>query len=397
MFGFERKIWAFVREHLLLFLMIFVTLLSLLMRYSMRDYVSDDMICALSPWYDEIRAGGGLAALGRQVGNYNIPYQTLIALLTYLPIAPLYGYKIISVIFDYLLAAAAGILVWKLTKDRLRAVLAYAAVTVLPPVIMNSAMWAQCDAIFTFFCLVCVICLLDGRYSPAFIAYGAALAFKLQAVFLLPFLFFFYAREKKFSFLHFLWIPAVMMLLSLGGILQGRGILSFFTIYFEQTQEQLKISSNYPSFWNLMVLDNSLDHYPVLHKYCILFTLAVLAAELTVLSRKVSRFTSRSWLKTAFFTVYTCVLFLPNMHERYSYLYLILGLIIAVLDVKTAPAFLVLLTVDMQIYNVFLLKSAYTLPWTMLVLVNIFCFAWYGFHGWKKIARRSVSLPASGS
>ena len=57
----------------------------------------------------------------------------------------------------------------------------------------------------------------------------------------------------------------------------------------------------------------------------------------------------------------------------------------------------VLLTVDMQIYNVFLLKSAYTLPWTMLVLVNIFCFAWYGFHGWKKIARRSVSLPASGS
>ena len=142
MFGFERKIWAFVREHLLLFLMIFVTLLSLLMRYSMRDYVSDDMICALSPWYDEIRAGGGLAALGRQVGNYNIPYQTLIALLTYLPIAPLYGYKVISVIFDYLLAAAAGILVWKLTKDRLRAVLAYAAVTVLPPVIMNSAMWA---------------------------------------------------------------------------------------------------------------------------------------------------------------------------------------------------------------------------------------------------------------
>ena len=85
------------------------------------------------------------------------------------------------------------------------------------------------------------------------------------------------------------------------------------------------------------------------------------------------------------------------MHERYSYLYLILGLIIAVLDVKTAPAFLVLLTVDMQIYNVFLLKSAYTLPWTMLVLVNIFCFAWYGFHGWKKIARQSVSLPASGS
>ena len=391
MFGFEEKFWAFAKKHLLIIFTIFVTLVSLLMRYSLRKYVSDDMINALLPWYEEIRAGGGFAALNHQVGNYNIPYQTLIALVTYFPVSPMYGYKIISIVFDYLLGAAVAFLVWTRTKDRLRTVIAYSAAIVLPTVIMNSAMWAQCDAIFTFFCLVSLICVIRGKYTPGMIAFGAALAFKLQAVFLLPFLFFYYARERKFSFLQFLWIPAVMIVLSLGGILQGRSVFSCFSVYFQQTQEQLKISSNYPSFWNFLIQDNSTDHYPVFHKYCILFTIVALAAEIAVLSRKCRRITETAWLKIAFFTVYTCVLFLPNMHERYSYLYMILGLVIAVMDLRTAPVFLLLLTVDMQIYNVFLLKSAHTLPWALLSLINLLCFAWYGFCGWRRIIRQEAS------
>ena len=58
----------------------------------------------------EISRGGGLASLRHQTGNYNVLYQTAIALMTYLPMNPLTKYKALSILFDYVLAAGTGVL-----------------------------------------------------------------------------------------------------------------------------------------------------------------------------------------------------------------------------------------------------------------------------------------------
>jgi Gpi18-like mannosyltransferase len=66
----------------------------------------------------------------------------------------------------------------------------FAALAVLftPTVILNSSFWGQADAIHTTFLLACLYFLVTRREIPAFIAFGVAVAFKLQAIFLAPLL-----------------------------------------------------------------------------------------------------------------------------------------------------------------------------------------------------------------
>ena len=50
-------------------------------------------------------------ALAQGVGDYNVLYQTLICLFSYIPLggmSPMYLYKAVSIFFDFLLALVCG-------------------------------------------------------------------------------------------------------------------------------------------------------------------------------------------------------------------------------------------------------------------------------------------------
>ena len=85
MFSCEQKCidWLLKRREVLLVLVI--TVIGGLARLSGRGFISVDARDYLLPWFDTIQQNGGLAALSEQVGNYNVFYQFLIALMTYLP------------------------------------------------------------------------------------------------------------------------------------------------------------------------------------------------------------------------------------------------------------------------------------------------------------------------
>ena len=153
MFKIEKRFLEWVEKHILLFCVIGVTLISMIIRYSFREIISNDAYWCLLPWYDVIKENGGIYALGSQVGDYNMLYQFLIAIFTYLPIEPLSAYKLLSCIFDYLLAAAMGYFVYDFSeKDRvLKGAMAYMLVLMSPIVFLNSSYWGQCDAIYTCF------------------------------------------------------------------------------------------------------------------------------------------------------------------------------------------------------------------------------------------------------
>ena len=111
----------------------------------------------------------------------------LLALSTYVPIDPLVSVKIISCAFDVLLALMAFRLVALARPgSRWLPVIAGAMVLGLPTVIMNSAAWGQCDAIYSSLGLAALYLLITGRAVAAWALSGLSLAFKLQAVFLLP-------------------------------------------------------------------------------------------------------------------------------------------------------------------------------------------------------------------
>lgn len=65
-------------------------------------------------------------------------------------------------------------------------IVAAAVVLLLPTVVINGADWGQCDSIYAAFCAGSLYFLLRHRPIWAGVLLGAAIAFKLQAVFFLP-------------------------------------------------------------------------------------------------------------------------------------------------------------------------------------------------------------------
>src|SRR5713226_4289036 len=77
---------------------------ALLLRVLALSHVADDYAVFLGPWYDHLRDHGGFRGLRDDVANYNVTYLYVLAGLTYLPVNPLTGIKIVSILFDGLLA-----------------------------------------------------------------------------------------------------------------------------------------------------------------------------------------------------------------------------------------------------------------------------------------------------
>ena len=146
----ESKVIDFIKKHILLFLLVAVTIIAIFLRACGMDFKSDDFNSFLNPWWSIIRLND-FNGLATQVGNYNIPYQVIIYLMTLLQLKSLYAYKIVSIIFDFVLAISTAMLVYSFAKNnrRLKAILTYSAVLLSATVIFNSSFWAQCDSIYT--------------------------------------------------------------------------------------------------------------------------------------------------------------------------------------------------------------------------------------------------------
>lgn len=144
----ERQIADYIASHLISVAFVVVTVLGILIRIPLRYQISGDAGVFLLPWYETILENG----IESPVGNYNLPYQFAIYIMTKLPLKPLYAYKLLSCGFDLLLAAICALLIFKITRKWDRTLLGYCAVLLSPVVILNSAAWAQCDSIYVFFC-----------------------------------------------------------------------------------------------------------------------------------------------------------------------------------------------------------------------------------------------------
>ena len=158
--------------------------------------------------------------------------------------------------------------------------------------------------------------LFEKKYVPSFLLLGVALAFKMQMIFILPFFLFYYFLEKKYSILNFILILAGWYGLSIPGILMRGNWLEPYQLYFQQTDTHRLMWLNFPSFWILVG-----DNYEMLKKPAILITVSVLGMALAYAMYKGKRLEQPlAFLQMAAWTAWTCILFLPAMHERYSYM-----------------------------------------------------------------------------
>ena len=384
----EKRVLDWIQQHLFVIFCVAITLCSMLIRFSFRDFVSGDSRAFLLPWWEEIHAKEGIYALKEQVGNYNMLYQFLIAIMTYLPIKPLYEYKILSIIFDYLLAITVGYMIYDiLDRDRYKGGLAYAAVIMSPIVILNSSAWAQCDAIYVFSIVLSLLFMFRERYILSFIMFGIAFSFKLQAVFILPFFIFLYFYKKKFSALNFLLIPLMMCVTAIPSLIMGRGIGEIFENYFAQIDTYTSLAINYPSVW--VVFNNAVSP-ETLKVPAIIVTVSILGVLMYMWLSKGHDWGRREMLYAAFIMAYTCVLFLPKMHERYGYLYEILAIAIAFINKKTILLCIVLNTVSMVTYGSYLYDAGYNAR--ILAVVNGLTYIFYLFLLMPGLLKRNEAM-----
>lgn len=332
----ESKAIDFIKKYNLLFLLGAITILAVFIRICGMDFQSDDFNSFLNPWWGIIKYNDftGLAA---QVGNYNIPYQIIIYLMTLLPLNALYAYKVVSIIFDFVLAISTAMLVYSFAKSnaRLKAVIAYSAVLLSATVIFNSSFWAQCDSIYTSFIILAILFLHKDKPIASFVFIGIAFAFKLQTVFILPVLLYYWISTKKISILHFFIIPAVDVIMCLPAIIMGRPFIDIITIYAEQTDYGKLIQMNCPNFYALMCDGNDITYYYLFKQFSVFLTIAVLGIMMCIIiCKKVDLKNIEVFLLTTAWTVFTCIMFLSSMHERYGYLLDIILIVYAAVSAK---------------------------------------------------------------
>lgn len=336
MTGSERKFFDFIQKNIIFIFLGTVTVCGTLLRAFGMDFQSDDFNSFLNPWWSQIQYGG-INGLAKQVGNYNIPYQIITYILTLLPFSALHSYKLLSIIFDFVLAVSATMLVYSFSKKyaKIKAAVTYALTFCSITVILNSSFWAQCDSIYVAFILLSIYFLEKEKNIASFIFVGIAFAFKLQTVFILPFYIFYYISTQKISILHFLIIPITDVVMCLPAVLLGRPVKDIIEIYLVQTDYGKLIQMNCPNFYALICNGNDMTYYYLLKSFSIILTLTILGSVLCfAIYKKIDMTDKENILLTAIWTVFTCIMFLSSMHERYGYLIDILAIIYAMLNTK---------------------------------------------------------------
>lgn len=374
-FKFEERILKWMNEHILALAFAAAVILSIAIRYFLRNFYTTDADLCLIPWYNAIKDNGGLLGLGKPVEglNYSFTYQLLIALMTYLPIEPLYAYKILSCIFDYLLAGAVAYLVYDIVENNKleKTLLSFIMVSCSPVVLMDSAAWAQCDSIYTFWVVLSIIFLRKEKYIPAFIYYGVGFAFKFQSVFALPFFLFYYFYKRKFSVLHFGLIPVTMTILALPSLVQGRTISEMIHIYTDNTSLHTSISNGFPTFWRLLNDGTGAEGYTFLKYAAMALTVVILGSFMYMWIRNNINLNNVNIILIAFILTYSTIIFLPAMHERYGFIFEILAIVIVFIEIKTIPLLIGITCLSLTTYGVYLFNNTVN-EWFLAVINFVF-------------------------
>ncbi len=369
----ESKIHNFLDENKNIIFFVVITALALLVRIAGFDYISQDMKGYLVRWFDKVSKLGGIKSLGTRVGEYNVIYQFLISVMTYIKMDSVHLYKILSLIFDYLLAVYAAIFVVDVKGKKIFSTffnITYAVVLFLPTVFLNSSFWGQCDSIYSSFLIIFIYYLYKEKYTKAFVFFGLALGFKLQAIFILPFVIAYYFYKKRFSILNLLISFGVFYLLNSIGLFFGRNFFEPIKVYTDQVKIYEKMWLNFPSFWQLIGKD-----YDWLHTASVFVTVTALGILLLVIMSGYKKMESaEDFLSVCALFMWTALLFLPAMHERYSYFLDILFIILCFVNIKYLKFALANVVINFLTYGKYLFKMPEITQWHVIVYV-----VFYGF------------------
>ncbi len=309
-----------------------------MIRWKLMPVESADYWGFLEGWMTQIRSGGGFRSLSQSISNYTAPYMYLMCLVSYITDNDLYGLKMISVFFDYSAAAAVFLIIYEMSGNVKKSILGMTVLLLSPTVILDGAYWCQCDIIYTGFLLYALYFFLKGNSRCCLIFTGISFAFKLQAVFILPFFIIMWLKKRTVKLPDFLWIPVIYVISSLPAYLFGRDFKELMTVYFEQTNTYPWGTLEYPNIYALLgEAMPDMRHAAEVSGAGTFMTIMILGCIAYYLYTKNIKITDELAVTLALFTVALIVYSLPHMHDRYGFLIDLLGIIYGTVRVRRLP------------------------------------------------------------
>ena len=293
-----------------------LTLLAFLLRALVLNYETSDYTYFLTNWVSFFRDGGGFRALRSSIGNYNIPYLYFLALFSYSSIRDLYLIKLLSILFDVLLAWGGLRLCARFSDSAWKKLACFFTLLFLPTVYLNGALWGQCDSVYTAMAVLALALALEDKPVRSMICLAVSFGFKLQAVFVMP-VFAVLLFNGKLKWKHLLIFPLSYVILVLPAVLAGRPFLDTLTLYLSQTGSigsglNYNSSSIFAIFWYLQDTETA-SAFAVIAAFVYMLLLLGLAW------RYREKLSDKAVLLLAALMAVGIPFLLPHMHDRYFF------------------------------------------------------------------------------
>ncbi len=362
-----------------------------MIRWKLMPIESADYWGFLKDWMQQIREGGGYRSLGHQISNYTSPYMYIMCLLSYVSKNDLYALKIVSVIFDYAASIAVFLIVFQLSRDIRKSILGMAALLLSPTVILDSAYWCQCDIIYTTFILYALYCFFKDDSKWCLIFLGISFAFKLQALFIVPFLVMMWLKKRTIKLVHFIWLPVIYVISALPAWMMGRDFKELMLIYFNQSGYYPWGTLEYPNIYALLgEAMPDMRHAAEVSSAGVFMTIILLGGIAYYIYTKDINVTNELAVTLALFTVALIVYCLPHMHDRYGFLVDLLAVIYGVINVKRLPVMCGYFVVSILTFMPYLI-AVHIVPLQYLALAMLGLLICVGYDLYGQIKRNSLA------
>ena len=268
------------------------------------------------PWTDILREYGP-DSIKAGFSNYNTPYLLLLWIFGKVFSSSLLVPKMIAAVFDVI--AAIGI--FKIVahfhpKSPLR-LFAATLYIIVPAVIYNSGAWGQCDGILGAIMVWALYFCLKDRLAVSWVFVGACFSFKMQGIFLAPFLLAVALNRRKTFLSGPILAAATTVVMSIPTMVYGDTISRIFGVFVSGTGEIL--GERYLSWWiaNLHQWFPN-DHFEVFRLIGIVIAL-LFVIFLAITGFRAPRLSDEALLLLAAFSLILIPFVLPQMHGRYYF------------------------------------------------------------------------------
>lgn len=396
-----------------------IIMLGLVARFTVFGLISGDYELAFADWMKEIRNchAAGVPYTGVEPSgadhlstfDYNCLYQYLLIFLNLFNNGggnDMFLVKLSDCVFDVVIAVTTFRIIYEMTGSTRKSMMSMGVMLVIPTMLLNSAAWAQNDAIYTSFLLLSFLSLLKKRDFRTWLYFAISFCWKQQAIFFAPVLIIAWLRNKT-KIRYIVLVPLMYVLVIIPAAIAGamvpekvtvalsslvdtgnvtwttdfaasgetlvlepvgRTFGSLLGIYGNQVSMFSRLTMNYPNIYTIIYSDISKSIRQMIIPCGELVTVMLLGVLAYYIYNKKFSDNKLFYLTLVVFVSQLVVYCLPCMHERYGYVAEIFAFIYGMFGFKRLCVAIMLQSITLVTYTRFLWGASSSLTTANLVV-----------------------------